>query len=72
MDSRRDMRFRAATLRVRAAAAVMFGSKAAAGRYMITRNFALGGATPLQMLDRPGGEDAVMNEIQTQGECGPL
>ena len=60
MDSRSDKRLRAATRRVRAAAAVLFGSKAAARRYMATENFALGGATPLQMLNRPGGEAAVM------------
>ena len=72
MDSRRDRSLRAAALRVRAAAAVLFGSKAAARCYMTTRNFALGGATPLQMLSRPGGEVVVMNELQTQSESGPL
>ena len=72
MDSRSDKRLRAATRRVRAAAAVLFGSEAAARSYMTTRNFALGGATPLQMLNRPGGEAAVMTELQTQCESGPL
>ena len=72
MDSRRGTRLRGATLRVRAVAAVLFGSKAAARRYMTTRNFALGGATPLQMLNRLGGEAAVMAELQTQRESGLL
>lgn len=72
MDIRRDQRLQAATLRVQAAAAVLFESKAAARCYMTTRNFALGGATPLQMLNRPGGESAVMNELQTQVDFGTL
>ena len=72
MDSRREARVPAATLRVRVAAAVLFGTKAAARRYMTTENFALGGATPLQMLNRPGGEASVMTELHTQAESGPL
>ena len=72
MNSCRHKRLEAATLRVRAAAAALFGSEAAAWRYMTTGNFALGGATPLQMLERPDGEAAVMTELQTHGESGPL
>ncbi len=72
MDDRRDRRLQAAARRVRAAAAVLFGSKMAARRYMTTGNFALGGATPLQILNRPGGEATVMTELQTQRESGPL
>ena len=60
------------THRVLAAATVVLKSEAAARRYMTTANFALGGATPLEMLKRPGGEEAVIRELQTQGESGPL
>ena len=72
MDSRKVKDLRKAIGRVRAAAAVMFGSEAVARRYMITRNFGLGGVTPLEMLDQPGGEAAAMNELYAQSESGPL
>ena len=60
------------TGRVLAAATVVFKSEAAASRYMTTANFALGGATPLEVLKRPGGEAAVIGELQTQDEAGPV
>ena len=60
------------THRVLAAATAVLNIEAAARCYMTTANFALGGATPLEMLKRPGGEEAVLNELQTQDESGPL
>lgn len=72
MDTRKVRGLRKAIERVRAAAAVIFGSEAAARRYMTTSNFGLGGATPLAMLHQPGGEAAVMNELHAQSESGPL
>ena len=60
------------TQRVLAAATVVLKSEAAARRFMTTANFALGGATPLEMLKRLRGEEAVISELQTQGESGPL
>ena len=57
---------------VLAAATVVLGSEAAARRYLATANFALRGAMPLEMLKRPGGEEAVISELQAQGESGPL
>ena len=72
MDRCRDRLLREATVRACTAAAALFGTKAAGRRFMTTENFALGGATPLQMLGRPGGEAAVMTELQTQADSGPL
>ena len=72
MKSGRDKRLQAAALRVQAAAAALLASEEAAARYLITANFALGAATPLEMLKRPGGEAAVMNELQTHDESGRL
>jgi putative toxin-antitoxin system antitoxin component (TIGR02293 family) len=58
--------------RVSTAAAEVLGGFEAARRYMRTKNFALGGATPLDLLKTAEGERLVMNELQAQAESGPL
>lgn len=58
--------------RVTLAAAEVLGSFDAARRYMHTRNFALGGATPADLLRTGDGERLVLNELQAHAEGGPL
>jgi uncharacterized protein (DUF2384 family) len=53
-------------------AADVLGSLDDARDYMHTRNFALGGATPADLIRTDGGERIVLNELQTQAEGGPL
>lgn len=53
-------------------AADVFGSWDAAREYMHTRNFALGGATPADLIRTADGERVVVNELHAQDEGGPL
>ncbi|MBU6440947.1 MAG: DUF2384 domain-containing protein [Betaproteobacteria bacterium] len=53
-------------------AAQVLGSYEAARSYMHTRNFALGGSTPAELVKTSDGERIVLNELQTQAEGGPL
>jgi hypothetical protein len=43
-----------------------------AREYMHTRNFALGGLTPADLLTRVGGEAAVLNELHASLNGGPV
>jgi hypothetical protein len=54
------------------AAAEVLGGFEAAHKYLRTRNFALGGATPLELLKTAEGERLVMNELQAQADSGPI
>lgn len=58
--------------RVTTAAAEVLGSFDAARKYMHTRNFALGGSTPAELLKTAEGERLVLNELQAQAEGGPI
>jgi putative toxin-antitoxin system antitoxin component (TIGR02293 family) len=58
--------------RVTTAAAEVLGSFDAARKYMHTKNFALGGSTPVDLLKTSEGERMVLNELQAQAEGGPL
>jgi hypothetical protein len=53
-------------------AAEVLGSLDAARAYLRTRNFALGGATPLELLQSAEGERIVLNELQAQADGGPV
>ena len=53
-------------------AAEVLGSYDAARAYMHTKNFALGGATPTELVKTSDGERIVLNELQAQDEGGPL
>jgi hypothetical protein len=53
-------------------AAQVLGDYDAARAYMHTRNFALGGATPAELVKTSEGEQIVLNELQTQADGGPL
>jgi putative toxin-antitoxin system antitoxin component (TIGR02293 family) len=53
-------------------AADYFGSPEAGKRYLHTRNFALGGETPINLLRTATGEDLVLQELQTQIDGGPV
>jgi uncharacterized protein (DUF2384 family) len=53
-------------------AAAVTGSYDAARAYMHTRNFALGGATPAELVKTSDGERIVLNELHAQAEGGPL
>jgi putative toxin-antitoxin system antitoxin component (TIGR02293 family) len=66
--SGRAMRAARATM----TAAEVLGSYDAARAYMHTRNFALGGATPAELLKTSDGERIVLDELHTQAEGGPL
>lgn len=66
--SERAMRAARATM----TAADVLGSYDAARSYMHTRNFALGGATPADLIKTSDGERIVLNELHTQAEGGPL
>jgi uncharacterized protein (DUF2384 family) len=50
----------------------VLGSFDAARKYMHTRNFALGGSTPTELIKTAEGERLVLNELQAQAEGGPL
>jgi len=58
--------------RVTTAAAEVLGSFDAARKYMHARNFALGGATPAELLKTAEGERLVLNELQAQADGGPI
>ena len=66
--SERAMRAARATM----TAADLLGSYDAARAYMHTRNFALGGATPAELVKTSDGERIVLNELHAQAEGGPL
>ena len=66
--SERAMRAARATM----TAAEVLGSYDAARAYMHTKNFALGGATPTELVKTSYGERIVLNELQAQAEGGPL
>ncbi|MFM7086008.1 MAG: antitoxin Xre/MbcA/ParS toxin-binding domain-containing protein [Cyanobium sp.] len=53
-------------------AAEVFGDFESARAYMHTPNYALGGHTPAELIKTSEGERIVLNELQTQAECGPL
>jgi putative toxin-antitoxin system antitoxin component (TIGR02293 family) len=53
-------------------AAEVLGDYGAAREYMHTRNFALGGATPAELVKTADGESLVLNELHAQAESGPL
>jgi putative toxin-antitoxin system antitoxin component (TIGR02293 family) len=58
---------RAATI-----ASELLGSPAAGRQYLRTRNFALGGAAPLELLKTAEGEWLVLNELQAHSAGGPV
>ena len=66
--SERAMRAARATM----SAADVLGSYDAARAYMHTRNFALGGATPAELVKTSDGERILLNELHAQAEAGPL
>jgi putative toxin-antitoxin system antitoxin component (TIGR02293 family) len=58
--------------RVAVMAAALAGSPEAGRAYLRTPNFALGGATPLELLKTADGEQLVLTELQTQADGGPV
>jgi putative toxin-antitoxin system antitoxin component (TIGR02293 family) len=58
--------------RVATQAAELFGSAEAGRKYLRTPNFALGGATPLDLLRTGQGEQLVLAELQSQAAGGPV
>ena len=58
--------------RVATQAAELFGSAEAGRKYLRTPNFALGGATPLDLLRTAQGEHLVLAELQAQAAGGPV
>jgi len=58
--------------RVATQAAELFGSADAGRKYLRTPNFALGGATPLELLRTGQGEQLVLAELQAQAAGGPV
>ena len=58
--------------RVAMTAADVLGGHDAARQYMHTRNFALGGAAPLELVQTSDGERVVLNELHAHAEGGPL
>ncbi len=54
------------------AAAEVFGDIDAGRKYLRTKNFALGGAAPIDLLQTAEGERIVLNELQTQADSGPV
>jgi len=50
----------------------LFGSLEIARQYLRTRNFALGGAIPRDLLKTGEGEQVVLAELQTQAAGGPV
>jgi len=58
--------------RIAVMAAELMGSAEAGRRYLRTHNFALGGATPLELLRTAEGEQLVLAELQAQADGGPV
>lgn len=58
--------------RVMTFAEKVLGSREAGRRYLRTKNFALGGVAPMDMLKTTDGEQLVLNELQAHSEGGPL
>ena len=58
--------------RVAVMAAELMGSAEAGRRYLRTPNFALGSATPLELLETAEGEQLVLAELQAQADGGPV
>jgi uncharacterized protein (DUF2384 family) len=58
--------------RIAVMAAELMGSAEEGRRYLRTRNFALGGATPLDLLRTAEGEQLVLAELQAQADGGPV
>ena len=58
--------------RVAVMAAELMGSAEEGRRYLRTPNFALGGATPLELLKTAEGEQLVLAELQAQADGGPV
>jgi putative toxin-antitoxin system antitoxin component (TIGR02293 family) len=58
--------------RIAVMAAELMGSAAAGRRYLRTPNFALGGATPIELLRTAEGEQLVLAELQAQADGGPV
>ncbi len=53
-------------------AAYVLNSAAEARTYLKAPNFALGGAAPRDLLMTAVGAELVLNELQTQADCGPI
>lgn len=49
----------------------LFGDRDQARAYLTTPNFALGGKTPMELLQTAEGEQHVLNELQAHIDCGP-
>jgi putative toxin-antitoxin system antitoxin component (TIGR02293 family) len=58
--------------RAAALAGELLGSADEGRRYLHTPNFALGGATPLELLKTGYGEPLVLEELQAQAAGGPV
>lgn len=58
--------------RVATIASELLGSPEGGRQYLRTGNFALGGATPLELLKTAEGEQLVLNELQTHSAGGPV
>jgi putative toxin-antitoxin system antitoxin component (TIGR02293 family) len=58
--------------RAAALASELLGSADEGRRYLHTPNFALGGATPLELLKTGYGEPLVLEELQAQAAGGPV
>jgi putative toxin-antitoxin system antitoxin component (TIGR02293 family) len=58
--------------RAAALAGELLGSAEEGRRYLHTPNFALGGATPLELLKTGYGEPLVLGELQAQSAGGPV
>lgn len=58
--------------RVSLIAAELLGGFEAAKSYMHARNFALGGAKPMNLVKTADGERVVVNELQAHADGGPL
>ena len=60
------------TVRVWLMARKVLGDADSARRYLRTRNFALGGATPIELVQTSEGERLVLDELQAHADSGPL
>jgi len=58
--------------RVTLAATEVFGGFDQAREYLRTKNFALGGARPIDLIQTAEGERVVLNELQAQAHSAPL
>lgn len=63
---------RARAARILRAATLALGTAQAAKAFLGTPNFALGGATPRDLLRTAQGEQQVLAELQAQGTGGPV